>query len=446
MATATATAGTKALGTGMTTALVIGNMIGSGVFLLPASLAAYGGASIVGWLVTTAGALLLALVFHRLSRVMPKIGGPYAYSHAAFGDFVGFLIAWGYWIAVWAGNAAIVVAFVGYLGEFWPGLTDNAMLSAIVGVAVIWLLTLINIAGVRPSGWVQLLTTIGKLVPLLGIALIGLLFFNAANFTPFNPSGESNFGAVTSVMALTLWAFIGLESATVPAEDVEDPSRTIPRATIVGTIATAAVYILGTVAVMSVVPREILGNSTAPFADAARAMLGDWAAYLVAIGALISTFGCLNGWILLQGQIPLAAARDGLALPVFARVSANGTPTIALVVSSILITLLMLANYHARLVDTFNFFLLLATLTTLIPYAATALAALVLYARKDAPFGGELAVGASLVAVLAFVYSIWTIYGAGTDAILWGLALLAAGAAAYAVLIALQPAHGNRGV
>jgi APA family basic amino acid/polyamine antiporter len=233
------------------------------------------------------------------------------------------------------------------------------------------------------------------------------------------------------VAALTLWAFIGLESATVPADDVRDPERTIPRATIYGTLITAVVYILGTVAVMSVVPRDVLGASTAPFADAARAMFGDWAAYAVAIGALFSTFGCLNGWILLQGQLPLAAARDGLAPSIFGRVSASGTPVFGLVISSVLVTLLMLLNYNKGLVDLFGWFLLLATMTTLIPYVFTTMAELMLFVTERRRFGSGPIAGSAIITTLAFLYSLWTLYGAGAEVALWGILLLFAGLPVY---------------
>jgi APA family basic amino acid/polyamine antiporter len=237
---------------------------------------------------------------------------------------------------------------------------------------------------------------------------------------------------VTSVAALTLWAFIGLESSTIPAEDVENPERTIPRATIIGTVVTTAIYILGTVAVMGLIPAEQLAASTAPFADAARAMFGPWAGYVVAIGALFSTFGCLNGWILMQGQIPLAAAKDGLFPRAFARLSANGTPVFGLVVSSVLVTLLILANYNATLVELFNFTLLLATMTTLVPYVFTTIAALVLYATDRTHFKERPGTGAVLIALLAFLYSMWTLYGAGAEVVLWGTLLMLAGLPIYA--------------
>src|SRR5512132_24245 len=157
----------RGLGLGLATALVIGNMVGSGVFLLPSSLAKYGGISLVAWLFTAAGAMLLALVFARLGRAFPRTGGPYAYARRAFGDFVGFQTAWGYWIAVWAGNAAIAVAFVGYLAVFWPALTAQNLLAALVAIATIWLLTLANIVGVRAGGMIQLVTTVLRFIPLV---------------------------------------------------------------------------------------------------------------------------------------------------------------------------------------------------------------------------------------------------------------------------------------
>ena len=425
-------------------ALVIGNMIGSGVFLLPASLASYGGVSVVGWLVTAVGAIALALVFWRLSRAFPRIGGPYAYTYHGFGGAIGFQVAWGYWIAIWAGNAAIVTAFVGYLGEFWPGLTGSPVLAAAVAIIAVWVLTAVNAAGIRPAGVVQVITTIAKLIPLVAVALLGLFFFDSANFPAFNPSGESNFSAVTSVAALTLWAFIGLESSTIPADDVENPERTIPRATIIGTLITTVIYILGTVAVMGLVPAEQLASSTAPFADAARAMFGSWAGYVVAIGALFSTFGCLNGWILLQGQIPLAAAKDGLFPAAFGRVSANGTPVFGLVVSSILVTLLILFNYNSTLVELFNFTLLLATMTTLVPYVFTTMAALVLYATDRTHFKEKPGAGEVLIALVAFVYSMWTLYGAGAEVVMWGTLLMLAGLPIYVWMKSQSPAAGGK--
>ncbi|HXV61707.1 MAG TPA: amino acid permease, partial [Vicinamibacteria bacterium] len=359
---------TKKLGPAMVTALVVGNMIGSGIFLLPASLGPFGGISIVGWVVSAMGACLLALVFARLARIVRRSGGPYTYTREGFGEFPGFLVAWGYWISIWTTNAAIAVAFVSYLTVFWGALGSSPLLAAGVGLATLWVLTWVNLMGVHPAGVVQLVTTILKLIPLVVIGTLGLVFVDPSNFIPFNASEQSPFSAVTATVALTLWAFLGLESGTTPSEHVIDPERTIPRATIVGTLLTAAVYVLGTVAVMGTIPPAELATSNAPFAEAANVMWGDWARYAVGAGAVVSCFGALNGWLLLQGQIPYAAARDGLFPRPFGLLSARGTPAYGLVLSSVLASVLLAMNYTRSLVEQFTFIILLATLNTLVPY------------------------------------------------------------------------------
>lgn len=422
---------TKPLTKPMTTALVVGNMIGSGVFLLPASLAAYGPISLIGWLFTAAGAFLLALVFARLGRAMPRTGGPYAFSREAFGDFVGFQTAWGYWIAAWVGNAAIAIAFVGYLGHFFPVLSANAtsdkVMQAVIATAAIWLLTWVNSRGLRQSGVMQLATTVLKVLPLGAVALLGLFWMDAGNFSPFNTSGESPFGAVTAVATLTLWAFIGLESATVPAEGVDDAERTIPRSTVRGLLITAGIYVLGTVAVMGILPAEILAASTAPFAEAAALAWGSLAGDVVALAAVISAFGCLNGWILIQGQVPYAAARDGLFPKTMGELNRHGVPARALTWSSLLLTALMLVNYNASLVQRFTDMILLATLATLVPYVFTAAAQMYLLTTKRHRYANGHPTRDMAVALAAFVYAAWTIVGAGYQAVAWGYLLLLAG-------------------
>jgi len=266
-------------------------------------------------------------------------------------------------------------------------------------------------------------TTVLKLVPLLAIGTFGLVFLEWKNFAPFNVSGTSTFSAVSATAALTLWAFLGLESATIPADSVEQPERTIPRATVIGTLVAAVVYVLSTVGVMGVIPPERLAVSTAPFAEATSVIWGPWAAGLVAAGAAIACFGALNGWILLQGQMPLAAAMDGLLPPAFGRLSAHGTPVVSLVISSVLVTAFVATNYTRGLVAEFTFVILLATMTVLVPYVFSALALVRL--------GGRARPGIALVALLAFVYSMWAIVGTGREAILWGCVLLAAGAPVY---------------
>ncbi|NJN86406.1 MAG: amino acid permease [Leptolyngbyaceae cyanobacterium SL_7_1] len=425
----------------MSTALVIGNMIGSGIFLLPSSLAPYGGLSVVGWLLTAIGAICLALVFAKLAAWVPKAGGPYAYTRLGFGDFAGFWIAWGYWIAIWVGNAAIAVACVSYLEVFIPVLRGNTLLAGVGAIALVWLFTWINCLGVREVGITQLVTTLCKIVPLVAIATIGLLWFNPSHFTPWNPSGEPAFSAISSVAALTLWSFIGLESATIPAGDVINPTRTIPRATLVGTGVTALVYILGTVAVMGILPQTTLVGSGAPFADAARVIGGEWAYYAVGLGAVISCAGALNGWTLLQGQIPMAAAGDRLFPKKFGVLSDRGVPVFGVVISSGLITLLLMLNYSGsrNLVEIFNFVILLATLTTLIPYVFCSIAEFIIFLRDPAHLGGRKQFRSSgIVAAIAFLYSVWAIYGSGAETVLYGFILLLFGIPVYVWLVKEQ--------
>ncbi|MGH8247243.1 MAG: amino acid permease, partial [Gammaproteobacteria bacterium] len=357
--TAQAATPRKKLGLWMCTALVMGNMIGSGIYLLPASLGPFGGISIVGWLISAAGSIVLALIFARLSGIVLKAGGPYAFTHAGYGEFAGFLIAWGYWICIWTTNAAITVALVSYLSLFVPALARNNVLAAGTGLACVWLLTWVNVRGVHTAGVVQLVTTILKILPLVVLILFGIFYVELDHFTPFNASDRTPLSAITATVALTLWAFTGLESGSVPSDDVENPGLTKARATIIGTLATALIYILGTVVVMGVIPSSALAVSNAPFADAAGKLWGSWAGYAVGIGACISCFGALNGWLLLQGQIPLAAARDGLFPAAFGQLSRYGTPARALIISSLLVSILMIANYSKTLVEQFTFIILL---------------------------------------------------------------------------------------
>jgi len=415
----------------MATALVMGTMIGSGVFLLPATLAPYGGIALLGWIVTSVGAIMLALVFGQLARMAPVSGGPYAYTRLAFEDFTGYLVGWGYWIALWVGNAGITVAMVGYLGYFIPELGSNPALGAGIAIAVVWLLTWVNMSGVRNAGIVQLVTTILKIIPLVAVAFFGLFYMNTEHFTPFNASGESPLVAIAATAALTLWAYLGLESATVPADDVEDAKKTIPRATILGVSLTAVIYILGTISVMGLIPAEELAASTAPYADAAESIWGRGAGVFVALGAVVSTFGALNGWLLLQGQVPLASARDGLFPKVFSRTSKQGTPTTGMVISSILVSILILMNFSKGLVDAFSFIILLATLTALFPYVLCSMAELMLFIKDRERFQAKRLLGSVVIASLAFAFSIFCVWGSGADTVLWGFILLLLGIPGY---------------
>jgi APA family basic amino acid/polyamine antiporter len=410
-------------------ALVMGNMIGSGVFLLPSSLAPYGGLSLIGWVISAGGAMMMALLFAHLARFHAASGGPYAFTRLAYGDFAGFLVAWGYWISIWSANAALAVAFVGYLSPFIPAIAQRPTLAAGLAIATIWLLTVINIAGIRGAARVQVATTALKLMPLVVVGIAGLFAFEPSRFAV--PAGDvrSLASGVIATVTLTLWAFVGLESATIPAGSTADASRTIPRATIVGTALTALVYLTATVGVMSLLDPATLGQSAAPFADAARAMGGETAGRLIALGAATSCFGALNGWVLVVGQLPYSIARDGLLPAAFARLSARGTPAFAMIVGACLSSALVAMNYSRGLVELFTFIILMSTLACLVPYTFCAVAPLILH-RRDPRYGWTTSMTA--LSVTAFGYTLFAIGGAGADVVFWGFLLLLSGIGVYA--------------
>lgn len=416
----------RAIGFWTAVSLVMGNMIGSGVFLLPASLAPYGGISLVGWLVSACGSVLLALVFARLASTNPASGGPYAYTRAAFGDLAGFLVAWGYWISVWCATAALAVAFVGYLDPFFPSIVRNPASAAMLAVGAVWLLTAVNSQGIKAAGNVQVVTTLLKILPLAFVGLAGLFFLDRSHFAIAEAGPGAIARGVTTTATLTLWAFLGLECATIPARSIRNAARTIPRATIVGTVLAGVIYMVSTIGVMGVLPPAALAQTSAPFAEAARVLGGDGAAAIVALGAAISCFGALNGWILIVGQLPMAVADDGLFPRIFARRTAGGTPVAGILIGSVLSTALIALNYSRSLVELFTFIILLATLSTLVPYVFCSLAGFITDRGQAQRRGAS-----QVVAALAFAYSLWAIGGAGADVVYWGFLLLLAGLPVY---------------
>ena len=400
----------------MATALVVGNMIGSGVYLLPATLAPYGWNVIPAWGITIAGSLCIAAVFAGLCRTRPQAGGPYVYVRAAFGDDAGFFIAWAYWISLFVGNGAIAVATISYLSAFLPALATNAPLSTAATIILVWTMTAINLSGTRNAGWVQLVTTVLKIVPLIAVVAIAAMAAPSGDLTLPDPGRpEIGLAAITTAGTLTLWAFLGLESATVPAGKVVDPARTIPRATLGGTALTGLIYLFACMAVILLLAPDVAAHSAAPFAEVMGRYWGPNAAHLVAIFAMISAMGALNGWILLQGEMPAAMAAGGVFPRALGKVAANGVPVRAHLLSSALVTGVLALNASKTTVNLFTFVALLATTASLVMYLFVAAAALKL--------GGV----RRWVAIAAAIYSVWALYGAGVEANLWGALLIAAG-------------------
>ncbi|MEM9721964.1 MAG: amino acid permease [Bacteroidota bacterium] len=419
----------KKLGLWASTSLVAGNMIGSGIFLLPASLAAFGGISVIGWLISAMGALMLARIFGYLSRKLPQVsGGPYAYTQHSLGEFPGFWVAWGYWISIWSTNAAIAVALVGYVSVFYPPIAERPEWSISTGLVCVWFLTWVNTRPIRVVGRVQLISTLLKILPILAIGIWGIFYIDPHHFTPFNRSDNSHFSAILTTTMLTLFAFLGMESATVPSASVKNPARTIPRATLIGTLLATFVYILGSTAVMGILPPEKLAQSRAPFADAAALFWGNtFATYLVALGGIIATFGALNGWILIQGQIPMVAAQDQLFPQIFSKKNKHGAPAWGIFLSSILVSLLMSLNYSKSLVGAFTFMMTLSTLSVITPYVfSTASFALLSFRETRSVQSPNL-----LLALCCFVFLVGIIIGCGQEVVFWGFVLLVLGIPFY---------------
>lgn len=420
---------------GLTTAiaLIMGSIIGVGIFNMPTSLASYGPITLVSMGLTTVGALALALLFAALSRRMPADGGPYAYSRSAFGNPLGFANAWSYWITAWAGNAAIAVGWVLYVEEF-VNTGHNRFYSVLLVLVGLWLPAAVNLSGVRNIGAVQVATTVLKFIALAFMATVGLFFISSANFTPWNVSGESAVSAIGGGMAIALFSYLGVEVAAVAAGRVRDPDHNIPRSTILGTLATAVVYMLSLTAVFGILPTSQLANSTAPFSDAVNEMFGGtWAGNVMSLVVIVSGIGALNGWTLICAEMPMAAAKDGLFPEQFGRISAKNVPAFGIVASTTLASVAMVVNYlGSNGATVFTTLVLMTGITAAIPYAFSALAQLKWrfadhHAMETARFTRDVVVAA--VSLVFSVLFIWYSRNTGHGFwVYWAPFLLAGGA------------------
>jgi APA family basic amino acid/polyamine antiporter len=426
----------RALGLSQSTALIIGSIIGVGIFSLPYSLASYGPISLLAMGLATIGALALAFMFAVMSRRMPASGGPYAYARAAFGNATGFANAWSYWITAWAGNAAIAVGWVFYVEHFLNkgGTTGWSIVIALLGL---WIPAAINLTGVRNMGNFQVVTTVLKFVPLLLMATVGLFFIDSANFTPWNTSGESSVSAIGGAMAICLFSYLGVETAAVAAGKVRNPERNVPRSTVFGTGASAVVYMLSLIAVFGIVPATALAQDAnrASYSVAANTIVGSgsWAGDIVAIAVIISGIGALNGWTMICAEMPLAAARDGLFPAAFGRVSKRQVPALGIVASTALASIAMVVSYMGTSGSTvFTTLVLMTGITAAIPYAFSALAQIVWRWRDQGKIAGSILARDLVVAIVAFVFSIAFIYYSRNTGdswyVVWGPFLMAGAA------------------
>ncbi len=402
------------------TSLVTGNLVGSGVYLLPTTLAAFGTVSLFGWMITSIGAILLSLIFAQLSSRVPKTGGPYLYAREAFGDTVGYYVCWGYWVLSWISNPALAIGAVGYISMLCGGL-DPSMNFALE-LFIMGSITAFNLLGIKVTGRAELFITMVKIVPLLVLPLLGLFYIDLENFGSINSSGKPFGEALNSVAFLTLWAFVGLETGTVPAGQVFNAARTVPKAIVLGTSIAAAVYILGTIAVMGIVPPTELLVSKAPYADAAQIIFGGSWGVPVAIAAIISCLGTLNGWTLIVGRIPYGAAQDGLFPAFFQNTTRHGTPYWGVILSSLCTVPLLFMSLESSLLEQFDFIINVAVTLILVIYAVSVLAYFKLLLENKGLTTSKLALG-----VGALAFTVWALWAASLKMGALSMIILACG-------------------
>lgn len=431
----------RELGLAASIAIVVGNCIGSGIFMSPASLARISNptTSIIAWIITSIGSILIALSFANLSSKMPVTGGPIAYTREAFGDFAAFLIGWTYWIGAWVGNAAIITAFMSYFTYFVPS-ANNPLAAFLITSFVLWFFTILNILGVKNAGIIGIISTILKVSALLVFLVIALINFDPQYLSTVSSSEVSTMSTLPAAIAVALWAFVGLESATVPAGEIKNPEKNIKRSTIIGTLIAAVIYILISVVAMGAMGQGELAKSDAPLADIINASInGTWGGTFIAIGAIISTLGATSGWILTTGRSAYAAAESKLFPPIFAQVSKKfATPAASLIISGVCANILLILNYVGSLRSAFDFMILLGTLAFLPAYTFAAAAEIVLLKKYPGNFNLWNFLKNSFISLLALTYSIYAIYGTGAEVVMYGFILMLAGIPFYTYMMLKQ--------
>jgi basic amino acid/polyamine antiporter, APA family len=408
--------------------IAVGCAIGSGIFMMPTMLAPYGLLGFGGWLVAGAGSILVALTMARLVKRIPKTGGPYVYVNEGLGTFSGFIIAWTYWVACVSAIAGISIAFVGYLGFFLPQIANSQINALLASLLLIWIIVFLNIRSLENSSKFQLISTLLKLLPLIFIILLGASNFNVNNLPELNPSNLHPISLIATVTTLVMWSFIGIETATVPADNVINPQETIPKVLIASVITILVLYILVSIAIAALVPASELLNSSAPFALAASKILGVTGGTIVSLGALISTLGSLNANTLTAGNLSLAAARDGLLPSKFVILSKNGTPIFTYLLTGAFVSILLILNYTKGVVNAFVFMAMLSTLSTLLAYAFCAIAEFK-FSRADKK--NLQRNNALLISCGTFLYAFFAIWGAGIEMIIYSIILILIGTPIY---------------
>jgi len=428
----------RALGVTSATGLVVGSIVGTGVFAMPAVLAGAGTSSLATLAVIAVGAMLLAVLFGQLTKRVPNSdGGLYAYARHEFGDFAGYLTGWCYWVQAWAGNAAIVSAWVLYVDALFGISNPSAMTNWGIALLGLWVPAAVNLAGVRNMAWFQNLTVVLKFLPLLFVGVVGWFFVSKANFGPFNASGGSLYSAIGIAAGVALFSFIGVEVAAITAKRVSNPRRNVGLASVAGTAACAILYVLVSAAVMGLVPHHELVNSTTPFVPAFETIFthGAWAGKLVAALAVASGIGALNGWTLVTAEVSRAPANDGLFPRPFAWADRRDNAWFGIVLAAALPSLLMLWAYTTKTgLTVFTELVDLTVVTVAIPYLFSACAQLTYLASRRRKVQGWLLVRDLMISAAATLFSLWVTFAAGYSAVYQAMVVVLAGIILYAFL------------
>ncbi len=422
------------------TALVIGSMIGGGVFSLPQNMAkgASPGAVIIGWLITGIGMLALAFVYQRLSTRKPKLdAGPYAYARAGFGDFVGFNSAWGYWLSAWIGNVSYVVLIFGALSYFFPafGAEGNTWQAIVAASVLLWLVHTLILMGIRQAAIVNLVTTIAKLVPIFVFIVAVLLAFNLPTFNlDFWGAGTLELGSVMaqvkSTMLVTLWVFIGIEGASVVSARAKHRND-IGRATIIGFIVALVIYLLVSLLSFGVMSQQELAAlpAAASMANVLEKAVGPWGSVLVRIGIVISVSGAFLSWTVFAAEIPFRAAREGMMPKIFATENSNGSPSGSLWITNIAVQSFLIITYFAN--STYLALFYIASTAILVPYVLSGAYAFKLAMSGESYDASEGRGRDMMIGLVATVFGGWLIYAAGPNYLLMCALLYAPGIVVY---------------
>lgn len=428
----------RSIGVTSATGLVIGSIIGTGVFTLPAVLASAGTVSLLVLAVIAVGATLLAVLFGQLTRRVPNAdGGMYAFARHEFGDFAGYVTGWCYWIQAWAGNAAIVSAWVFYVDSLFGIENPTALGNWGIALLGLWVPAVLNLAGIRNTAWFQNLTVVLKFLPLLFVAVVGWFFVSNGNFGSFNASGGSLYDAIGIAAGVALFSFIGVEVAAVTAKRVREPRTNVLRSSLYGTAACAILYVAVSAVVMGLVPQKGLVNNGAPFVPAFEAIFGHgaWAGKLVAAIAVASGIGALNGWTLVTTEVSRAVANDGLFPRFFAWTDRRDTAWLGVLLAAILPSLLLLWSYNTSVgLTVFTDLVDLTVVTVAIPYLFSACAQLAyLVSRRRRVHSWLLARDLS-IAGASVLFSLWVTFAAGWAAVYQAMVLVLVGVVLYAFI------------